>query len=69
MTANGDTAGGVADENNRNLDNMASDATPMDVDKHEENSSEPKEEDPRELYERKAQQFVKELYRFHENAG
>lgn len=69
MTANGDTAGGVADENNRNLDNITSDATPMDVDKHEENSNEPKEEDPRELYERKAQQFVKELYRFHENAG
>lgn len=62
-----------ADENNPNLDNTKPhEELPMDVDKNEESSSDvPKEpeEDTRLLYERKAKQFLRELCKFHENAG
>lgn len=76
MTSNGDF-----DENNKNLDNLnpRSGEVPMEVDKPditsivEESVAPPppkeKEEDPRIVHERKSKQFVKELYKFHENAG
>lgn len=85
LAAGTNNAAAATDENNRNVDNtkpLASEAIPMDVDiKPEENlnndaasssiifTAPEKEEDPRELHERKAKQFVRELYRFHENAG
>lgn len=80
MTANVESPACV-DENNRNLENMdplALDGMPMDVDKEEENSEsealpaiskEQEEEDARELNERKSKQFIQELYKFHEHAG
>ena len=47
---------------------------PMDIDKDDGSvptTDAPKEpeEDPKELYARKASQFLKELHKFHENAG
>lgn len=80
MTANVGSPACV-DENNRNLDNMdplALDGMPMEVDKEEENSEsdplpmiskEQEEEEARELHQRKSKQFIQELYKFHENAG
>lgn len=84
MTASGsDAVAGAAvatnktDENNQNVDNLkGSDALPMEVDEKPETSTEgwpvkekEVEEDPREVHERKAKQFMKELTKFHENSG
>lgn len=59
-----------ADENNPNLDNLQGlNEVPMEVDEKSEEVPADNQRDPREVYEQKAQQFVKELYKFHENSG
>lgn len=67
------------DENNKNSYNTGplaqeEEEVLMDVDKVEEIKKEEiekvvPEKDPREVYERKSKQFLKELYKYHENAG